>query len=156
MACDPALMHADDALFALMAKPLQVQMNGRPSAQLQLVSAGNGMLTFTGEPTPESLYGPATTIFLEIAPQSVSCPNSPSPNARCLQYRERHFDDRGIAVGTPGEWKPLTFNIEGYTHQEGVRNVLRVKQFQVPASAGAAPSNRYVLDLVVESEVVKP
>ena len=30
MACDPALMHADSALSNLLAKPLQVQMTGRP------------------------------------------------------------------------------------------------------------------------------
>ena len=155
MACDPALMRADSALSSLLAKPLQVQMTGRPSAQLQLVSPGNGTLHFTGEPTPESLYGAGTTVFLEIAPQSVACPNPPPPSTRCLQYRERHFDEKGLAVGTPGAWKPLTFNIEGFTHREGERNVLRVKQFQRPASAGSASSNLYVLDLVVESETVK-
>ena len=156
MACDPALMQADSALSNLLGKPLQVQMSGRPSAQLHLVSPGNGTLNFTGEPTPESLYGAGTTVFLEIAAQSVACPNPPSPNTRGLQYRERHYDDKGLAVGTPGEWKPLAVNILGFTHREGVRNVLRVKQFQVPAAAGGAPSNLFVLDLVVESEIVKP
>jgi len=156
MACDPALMRADSALSNLLAKPLRVEMIGRPSPKLQLVSPGNGTLNFTGEPTPESLYGAGTTVFLEIAAQSVACPSPPSPNTRCLQYRERHYDDKGLAVGTPGEWKPLTVNIEGFTHREGERNVLRVKQFQRPASAGAAPSYIYVLDLVVESEIVKP
>jgi heat shock protein HslJ len=158
MACDPALMQADSALSNLLAKPLQVQMTRRQdaSAQLQLASPGNGRLNFTGEATPESLYGAGTTVFLEIAPQSVACPNPPPPNTRCLQYRERHYDDKGLMVGTPGDWKPLTFNIEGFTHREGVRNVLRVKRFQRPASARGAPSNLYVLDLVVESEIVKP
>ena len=156
MACDPALMNADSALSNLLAKPLHVQLTARPSAQLQLVSPGNGTLSFTGEPTPESLYGAGTTVFLEIAAQSVACPNPPSPKTRCLQYRERHYDDKGLVVGTPGEWKPLTVNIDGFTHREGVRNVLRVKQFQGPASADGAPSKLYVLDLVVESEIVKP
>ena len=158
MACDPALMQADSALSNLLAKPLQVQMTGHQDAsvQLQLVSPGNGTLKFTGEPTPESLYGPGATVFLEISPQSVDCPNPPSPNTRCLLYRERHYDDKGLAVGTPGEWKPLTVNIEGFTHHEGERNVLRVKQFQRPASAGGAPTNILVLDLVVETEIVKP
>jgi len=156
MACDPALMQADSALSNLLAKPLRVRMTGRPSGRLRLVSPGNGTINFAGEPTPESLYGPGTTVFLEIAPHSVACPNPPSPNTRCLQYRERHYDDKGLVVGTPGEWKPLTINIEGFTHREGERNVLRVKQFQVPASAGGAPSKLYVLDLVVESEIVKP
>jgi len=150
------LMQADSALSNLLAKPLQVEMSGRPSAQLQLVSPGNGTLNFTGEPTPESLYGAGTTVFLEIAAQSVACPSPPSPHTRCLLYRERHYDDKGLPVGTPGEWKPLTVNIEGFTHREGERNVLRVKQFQVPVSAGGAPSNLYVLDMVVESEIAKP
>ena len=154
MACDPTLMQADSALADLLAKPLRVHMTGRPSVQLLLVSS-RGALKFAGEPTPESLYGAGTTVFLEIAAQSVPCPNPPSPNKRCLQYRERHYDDKGLVVGTPGEWKPLTVNIEGFTHREGVRNVLRVKQFQRPASAGA-PSNLYVLDLVIESEMIKP
>src|SRR5215472_6815718 len=157
MACDPALMKGDSALSnLLLAKPLQVQMTARPSAQLQLVSPGNGTLNFAGEPSPESLYGAGTTVFLEIAAHSVACPNPPSPNTSCLQYRQRHYDDKGLVVGSPGEWKPLAVNIQGFTHREGVRNVLRVKQFQGPASAGGAPSNLYVLDLVVESEIVKP
>jgi uncharacterized lipoprotein NlpE involved in copper resistance len=156
MACGPALMRADSALSNLLAQPLKVQMTVRPSAHLQLASPGKGTLNFAGEPTPESLYGAGTTIFLEIAARSVACANPPSPNTRCLQYRVRHYDDKGLAVGTPGEWKPLAFNIEGFSHREGVRNVLRVKQFQVPASPGRAPSKLYVLDLVVESETVKP
>jgi hypothetical protein len=156
MACAPALMQADSALSNLLAKPLQVEMSGPPSAKLKLVSPGNSTLNFTGEPTPESRYGAGTTVFLEIAPQSVSCPNPPSPNTRCLLYRERHYDDKGLMVETRGEWKPLTVNIEGFTHREGERSVLRVKQFQRPASAGDAPSTIYVLGLVVESEVVKP
>jgi hypothetical protein len=156
MACDPALMNADSIVSNLLAKPLQVPMTGRPSAHLQLVSPGNGTLSFTGEPTPESLYGAGTTVFLEIAAQSVACPNPPSPNTRCLQYRERHYDDKGLVVGTPVEWRSLTIHIEGFTHREGVRNVLRIKQFQGPASADGAPSKLYVLDLLVESEIVKP
>jgi hypothetical protein len=50
-----------------------------------------GTLNFTGEPTPESLYGAGTRVFLEIAAESVPCANPPLPNTRCLQYRERHF-----------------------------------------------------------------
>ena len=156
MACDPASMHADSALSNLLGKPLQVKVTDRPPAQLQLVTPGNGTLHFTGEPTPESLYGVGTTVFLEIAAQTVACPNPAPPTTRCLRYRERHYDDKGLVVGSPGEWKPLTVNIEGFTHREGVRNVLRVNQFQRPAPAGGAPSNLYVLDLVIESEIVNP
>ena len=60
----------------------------------------------------------------------------------CADCPRRHYDDEGLVVGTPGEWKPLTVNIEGFTHREGVRNVRRVKRFQGPAFAGGAPSNQ--------------
>jgi len=69
---------------------------------------------------------------------------------QCLQVRELKYDKNGVAVGAPGEWKPLSQNIKGYTHEAGIRNVLRVKRFNVKNSTA------YVLDLVVESEVVKP
>jgi len=156
MACEPALMQADTALSNLLSKPLQVRMTAGSSVRLRLVSPGNGALNFTGQRTPESLYGAGTTVFLEISAHSVACQNPPPPNTRCLQYRERHYDEKGLVVGTPGEWRPLYENIEGFTHKEGERNVLRVKQFQRPAHAGGVASTVYVLDLMVESETVKP
>ncbi|MCC7348652.1 MAG: DUF4377 domain-containing protein [Variibacter sp.] len=44
--------------------------------------------------------------------------------------------------------------IEGFTHTEGERSVLRVKRFQRPKAAADASRFVYVLDLKVESEVV--
>jgi len=156
MACDPALMQADTALSNVLAQPLQVEMTGRPAPRLRLTSAANGTLTFTGQATPESLYGAGTTVFLEISAHSVACQNPPSPNTRCLQFRERHYDEKGLVIGTPGEWRPLQENIEGFTHREGQRNVLRVKQFHRAAPPAGTSSTVYVLDMVVESETVKP
>jgi hypothetical protein len=76
------------------------------------------------------------------------------PGATCLQVRDRVFDAQGLPVGAPGEWRVVTGDIEGYVHREGERNVVRVKRFlraPVPADASAFV---YVLDLVVESEIV--
>jgi heat shock protein HslJ/uncharacterized lipoprotein NlpE involved in copper resistance len=156
MACDPALMQGDTALSAVLAKPLQVEIKGRPSPRLRLTSASNGTLIFTGQATPESLYGPATMIFLEVSAHLIACDNPPVPNTVCLQIRERHYDEHGLMVGTPGEWQPLYENIEGFTHTEGERNVLRVKRFHRTATPAGASSTVYVLDMMVESETVKP
>lgn len=155
MACDPALMQADIALSGLLTKPLHAEMEGRPSARLRLVSASNETLTFTGQATPESLYGAGSIIFLEVSAHEVPCKNPPPPNTRCLQVRERHYDEHGLVVGTPGEWRPLHENIEGYTHNEGERNVLRVKRFNRAADVAGASSTVYVLDLTIESEIVR-
>lgn len=103
--------------------------------------------------TPEARYGPPTRIFLEVAAQTVACTHPVSGASRCLQVRERRFDAQGLAVGMPGEWRPFYDPIEGYAHQPGVRNVLRLKRFDRGALAGASPFV-FVLDLVVESEVV--
>ena len=50
------------------------------------------------------------------------------------------------------EWGPMFEDIEGFTHEDGVRNVVRVKRYQVPEPAADAPPQAYVLDMVVESE----
>jgi hypothetical protein len=156
MACAPELMLADAALSGLLAKPLQVEMDRDPIARLRLVSASKETLTFTGQATPEALYGPGALIFLEVSARHVACADPPPPNTRCLQVRERRFDAQGLNVGEPGAWRTLHESIEGFTHREGERNVVRVKQFnRTPARPGAS-STLYVLDLIIETEIVTP
>jgi heat shock protein HslJ len=156
MACAPALMQADAVLSGVLAKPMQVELDNGPKPRLRLISASNETLTLTGQATPEARYGPGTLIFLEVSAHHVACTDPPPPNTRCLQVRERHFDEHGLAVGTPGEWQPLHENIEGFTHKEGERNVLRVKRFnRTPARPGAS-STLDVLDMIIESEIVTP
>jgi hypothetical protein len=77
------------------------------------------------------------------------------PNKQCLQVRERHYDEHGLQTGTPGDWQPLYQDIEGYTHEDGIRNVLRVKRYTIKNPPADAPSTAYVLDTVVESEKVQ-
>jgi heat shock protein HslJ len=154
MACDPALMKGDAVLSRVLAKPLHVELSHGASPQLRLVSAGSETLILAGEATPEALYGTPSIIFLEVSAQQVACKNPPAPNTSCLQVRERHYDENGLPVGAPGEWRPLYQNIEGYTHKEGIRNVLRLKRFNRRPVPPDGFSTLYVLDLVVESEVV--
>ncbi len=156
MACAPALMQADAALSGVLAKPMQVALDDGPKPRLRLISASNETLTLTGQATPEARYGPGTLIFLEVSANHVACTDPPPPNTRCLQVRERHFDERGLAVGTPGEWQPLHENIEGFTHKEGERNVLRVKRFNRTPARPGGPSTLDVLDMIIESEIVTP
>jgi heat shock protein HslJ len=127
-----------------------LRAGGEP--QLRLTTADGDTLLFTGQPTPETRYGgPGTTEFLEVAPQTVPCAGPAMAGRQCLSVRERHYDDNGLQAGTPGPWHPLEQPIEGYAHQPGVRNVLRVKRYAVRQPAAGAPSSAYVLDMVVES-----
>jgi len=91
---------------------------------------------------------------LEVAPQRVACTPTPMPPTTCLQVRERRFDDKGLRVGEPGAWQTFFGEIEGYTHQPGVSNVLRINRFKQPQPPADASAYVYVLDLVVESKIV--
>ncbi len=153
MACEPAAMKADAALSELLAEPAKIELAPGAEPVLRLVTPANAMLSFKGQLTPEARYGPPTRVFLEVAAQTVACKNPINGANTCLQVRERRYDAQGLVVGTPGAWQPFYDPIEGYTHQPGVRNVLRLKRFERAASAGV-PAFVYVLDLVVESETV--
>jgi heat shock protein HslJ len=156
LACEAPLMQADKALSDMLAKGMKVELSKGAPPMLRLLDPSKASLTLTGQATPEALYGPATRIFMEVAAQRVACKNPLNGEIVCLQVRERNFDEKGLLVGVPGEWRPLYESIEGYQHTPGVRNVLRLKKFQRPASQTGTPARVYVLDLVVESATVKP
>jgi heat shock protein HslJ len=155
-ACDGALMQADAALAKLLAGPLKAAIDGSAEPRLRLVTAANDTLVLVGHATPETRYGAGTTMFLEVAAERVPCSVPPMRMATCLQVRERFFDAQGLPAGSPGQWRVLHGEIEGYAHREGERNVLRVKRYTRSPAPADAPAYVYVLDLVVESEVVKP
>jgi heat shock protein HslJ len=158
MACSPPLDRVDAAVAAILAGTLELALEGDAAAPaLRLVAANGSILQFDGEPTPETRYGgPGAIAFLEVAPQPGPCEDPPVSARRCLMVRERQFDANGIATGTPGEFRPLQAGIEGYTPTEGQRQVLRVKRFQGAAGTGGEPAIHFVLDLVVETEIVAP
>ncbi|WP_232823621.1 META and DUF4377 domain-containing protein [Dyella sp. C9] len=157
MACpDPALAALDEAISQRLQGSLQWSIKTQDAApQLQLVTAGGDTLRFAGEATAETRYGgPGDIVFLEVAAQAVPCHHPLIPNKMCLQVRERHYDAQGLQTGTPGDWQPLNQDIEGYTHEPGIRNVLRVKRYAIKNPPADAPDTAYVLDMVVESEKV--
>jgi uncharacterized lipoprotein NlpE involved in copper resistance/heat shock protein HslJ len=155
MACEPAAMRADAALSQLLSGPLRVERTDGPPPVARWTAAGGETLVLRGEKTPEARYGAATRVFLEVAAQRVACSNPLTGATSCLQVRERRYDEKGLVVGSPGEWRPLYESIEGYAHNAGERNVLRVKRFQrTDAPPGSSPVV-YVLDLKVESEIVR-
>jgi heat shock protein HslJ len=153
-ACEMALKQADRSLSSVLEQPLDVQLDSAAAPSLRLVSPSRQTLVLTGEQTLASRYGAPTRIFLEVAAQTVACQPGAGEPTRCIQVRERRFDEQGLRVGTPGEWRAFYSSIEGYTHEPGVRNVLRINRYtrkNVPADASAYV---YVLDLVIESEQV--
>jgi heat shock protein HslJ len=154
--CEPALMKADRALAAVLAQRLNVKVEPGPAPTLRLASARSQTLLLSGRPTLESQYGAPTQEFLEVAAQTVPCQPGAGAPTQCLQVRERRFDDKGLRIDPPGEWRAFHGTIEGYTHTPGVSNVLRLKRFQRSTAPADASAFIYMLDLVVESTTVKP
>jgi heat shock protein HslJ len=149
MACPPPLANADAAFAKFLGGTLQVSIEGGASApQLRLASADGTTLTFGGTPTPETRFGgPGTRAFLEVSPEPCV---APAPSARpCLMVRDRHFDENGLASGTPGEWRALPAGIEGYAPVAGEQHVVRVKRFE------QAGTEHFVLDLIIETRTVQ-
>lgn len=154
MACEAAAMQADSVLSELLAKPMKVDLVKGAQPVLRLVSATDEALVLIGQATPEARHGPGSLIFLEVAAQPVACKNPLNADTVCLQVRERHYDKQGLVVGTPEAWRPLYESIEGFTHTVGERNVLRVKRFEGPSAPAGTSPVVYVLDLIIESEIV--
>jgi heat shock protein HslJ len=154
MACPAPLMEADAALSALMAEPLETVLVRGAQPTLVLLTKAGDALVLTGDLTPEARFGSPTTVFLEVAAEAVECEASVRGDGLCLQAREIRFDAQGLRVGTPSGWQSFNTKIEGYQHQPGIRNVLRVKRFEPASVPELPPGPIYVLDLVVESEVL--
>ena len=154
MACDQPLMALDAAAAEALQGDSEVRWEPAGDRPPQLTLAGaRGTLVFAGDPTVETRYGgPGETVFLEVAPERVACQHPLIPDHRCLQVREVRYDGQGLRVGEPGEWQPLYEEIEGYTHEPGVRNVLRLKRFERTDAPADASSVVYVLDMTVETE----
>lgn len=155
MACDAPLMAADRAIGELLAKPQQARVEESAPPRLRLESGSGEKSSWIGEATAETRYGgTGETVFLEVAPQRVACNHPLIPNHQCLQVREIRYADNGVKQSPPGEWQPLYEGIEGFEFVEGERKVLRLKKFKRDPVPADASSIAYVLDMVVESEIV--
>lgn len=154
MACtDAKVMALDQEVGKRLEGSVKFAQSGEI---LTLTTAAGDVLTFTGEPTAETRYGGAgETVFLEVAAQTKPCNHPLIPDMKCLQVRELKYDDKGIKTGTEGAFENFYGNIEGYTHEPGIRNVLRVKRYTIKNPPADGSSLAYELDMVVESETVK-
>ncbi|QDH71440.1 META and DUF4377 domain-containing protein [Marilutibacter alkalisoli] len=155
MACEGDLMAADAALVEHLEGAPRLDLQPGEPPTLTLTAADGSALVFNGEATPEARYGSAgTQVFLEVAAQRESCPHPLIPDMQCLMAREIRYDDAGLKTFVSEDWQPLYQEIEGYEHDAGTRNVLRLKRFDIADPPADASSVAYVLDMVVESEIV--
>ena len=154
-ACEPSVMKQEQMagkLFANRDVPYELDLANLNKPALILTTTEGQKLRFAGEPTAEMKYKVEAEIqFLEIAPETKACVGV-AP-MQCLQVREIKYDDgKKVAVD---EWSNFYSQIEGYQHQEGIRNIIRVKRFTRTNPAADQSKYAYVHDLTVEAEQLK-
>lgn len=108
----------------------------------------------SGQPTDATRFGSAgETIFLEVGPETKPC-NAGVIDTQCLQVREVRYD-ASSRKSYASDWQNFYAPIEGFTHEAGLRHVLRIKRYPIANPPADASSFAYVLDMRVESEIVK-
>lgn len=155
------LMDLEQRVATLLPQAQRLELRGATATtapQLALWFADGSRWELAGAPTPATRFGSAgERLFLEVAPERVACNHPLMPQAQCLRVRDVRYADNGVRQGV-GEWRIFQGEIEGYRHEPGLRNVLRVQRYslarngQLPADA---PSHAYLLDMVVETERVR-
>lgn len=162
MACaDPRRAALDQAVSGRLQGTLGLGLQGPDTpgmpARLTLTTADGSVLGFTGRPTAATRYdGPAERIYLEVAADTAPCTDGAQAQQPCLQVRRVRYDDQGLRLGRPLPFALFSAPIEGYQHQPGVRNVLRVDRYSRAGAPADTDAQAYVLDKVVESEIVRP
>ena len=152
---EPKLAGLDQAASKRLTGALGLRMADGGSPMLELTNKAGDVLVFAGNQTAETKYGgPGERVFLEISPDAKPCANDKT--TLCAQMREIHYDDKGLKMGTPGAYVETSTPIEGFAVRPGVRSVLRVNRFPLKTPAKDGSKFAYVLDMVVEVEVVKP
>ncbi|MCP9760118.1 DUF4377 domain-containing protein [Aquitalea sp. S1-19] len=136
MMCPPELMQKEEALKKLLASKPQVEAQ---AGKLVIKSAAQ---TLVLDAAP-SLEG-GKTRFIYVMGETKPCVGV-APT-QCLQVREDKAQP----------WQNYHGQIEGFTPEAGLNYRLRIKEFDIANPPADAPSKRWVLDMVVESEVVKP
>lgn len=156
MACPAEIEKMEQTLVRLLSSTPSLDISGSTEQPvLTLITAKQEKLIFKGVPTPETKYGvQAETIFLEIAPHTKTC-SAGVRQMQCLQVRPVTYDEQGLKGYTSKDWQNFYDPIEGYTHDSKQRVILRVKKYAVSNPPADASSHAYILDMVVEQEMVK-
>lgn len=153
---DPALAELDAEVGKRLQGDFTYRMAFGTMPALELTSASGDLLLFLGSDTAEARFGGSgERVFLEVAAESKPCNHPLVPKKQCLQVREIRYDDKGLKIGNPGAFGNFYDTIEGYNHQPGTRNVLRVQRYTRKDAPADASKYAYVLDMVVESEAPK-
>ena len=114
-------------------------------------------LVWSGTLTPQAKYNAkGDTIFWKVAANTKPCTsNGAQP---CLQIKPIAYNEQGLKI-SEGEWIEFAGTIDGYQHDDNHDEVLRLQRFKTTNDTVLVDNidskYAYVLDTVIESELVK-
>lgn len=152
MACEQPLMLREASIKDYLNSQLTISLDAQVHSPRLTLTTGDGRsLMLNGSATPETRYGSSGEIlYLEVQAQTAQCPHPLIPDFECLQVRELTYDEQGLETSA-SDWTLLYQGIEGFDHQPGTRNVLRLKRYNIANPPADQAGVAYVLDMVVES-----
>ncbi|WDK00707.1 META domain-containing protein [Xanthomonas campestris] len=136
---------ASDLLSGRFAVALD---SAAPLPTLRLTRTDGTRLEFAGQPTADARFGgPGQTVWLEVAGDTAPC--TTEPTRQCLKVREYLQATQAVLQDSADGWQPLDQPIEGFTHEPGIRTLLRVTRY--PASGDEREAPVYVLEQLLEA-----
>lgn len=156
MMCPPHLMAQEQSARQFFNQAhLNVSIDMRHPAQPTLIleNMTGQKIKFQGTLKPEAQYkSTGEVIFLEISPTKKACSTS-NGSKQCLQVKQIQYNDQGVQTRIDESWQVLPVEIQGYEHDSGLRQVIRVKRFNTKPQT-ATPEYAYIYDMTVEQEVI--
>ncbi|MGY6270542.1 DUF4377 domain-containing protein [Achromobacter denitrificans] len=144
MACAPESMKLEQDFLAGMTRitASSVDNTGNPQRMTWVLGSGD-TLDFGRriDPIAGGRQGPAKLVYVNS--ERVPC-SAGAGRAMCYQVRD--------SAAQP--WQSWHGEITGFHFQPGIRYRLRVVEIQDPNAPAGAPSPRWVLDAVVEQEIM--
>lgn len=149
MLCETDIDAAENILAKSMYGASQLTLTANKVPLLTQIANNGSVLVWKGELTSEAKYGvKPEIIYWQIASQTQPCPGSTTQ--KCLKVRPIVYNQQGIQT-MQGEWRLFNGNIEGYTHDSTLDQILRLKRFTIDPVDVKGKQTVYVVDRVVES-----
>ncbi|MGL5007844.1 MAG: DUF4377 domain-containing protein [Plesiomonas sp.] len=136
MMCPPEAMQREQAFTELLNSKPAVKVAGNTLT----LSNGNMQYQFIQQPS----MADGVTKFIYVSADRKPCTGVAQQT--CLQIRETK----------DAPWSNYYGTIEGFEPEPGMSYRLRIKEFDVANPAADASSKRWILDMIVETAVVKP
>ncbi len=154
MLCDD-LNVAENSLNEIMQGISQLSLTEDNTSAMLTQNTADATLMWIGKLTAQAKYNSkGETVFWAVRAATTPCvDNSTQP---CLQVKTVNYDDQGLKT-SEGEWTEFVGSIDGYQHDEGRDDVLRLQRYELNTSDASTASDiqyAYVLDTIIESTVV--